>query len=291
MITVFTPAYNRAYILPALYDSLKRQTVKNFEWLVVDDGSSDETSALFAAWQGEENAFPIVYVRQENGGKHRAINRGVQLARGELFLIVDSDDHLVDTAVETVLKWANTLPKGEKWGGVAGLRIRADGSPIGTSFRGEFADATSLERDKLHIEGDKAEVFYTEILRKFPFPEFEGEKFVTESAVWYAIAAEGYRLRWFNEPVIVCEYLGDGLTKHAEDIKKRNPLGYLYYYGLCRRVQKGAKKKLAAVYHFYEVACALGWDKKKICRELKVTRVSLWLARAAKKVFGRENEI
>lgn len=290
MITVFTPAYNRAYILPALYASLKRQTVKDFEWLVVDDGSKDETAALLAAWQNEENAFPIVYERQENGGKHRAINRGVQLAKGDLFLIVDSDDHLVDNAIETVLKWANTLPDGGKWGGVAGLRVHADGMPIGTSFNGDFVDATSLEREKFHIDGDKAEVFYTEVLRKFPFPEFDGEKFITENTVWYAIAAEGYQLRWFNEPVILCEYLEDGLTRNALDVKKRNPLGYLYYYELCHRVQKGVKRKLAAIYHYYEVASMRGWDKKTICKEMKISRLTLWTARIAKTIFGRREE-
>lgn len=289
MITVFTPAYNRAYILPALYASLKRQTVKDFEWLAVDDGSSDETPALFAAWQNEENAFPIVYVRQENGGKHRAINRGVQLARGELFLIIDSDDYLVDTAIETILKWAKTLPDGGKWGGVAGLRIHADGTPIGASFKSEFVDATSLEREKFHIDGDKAEVFYTEVLRKFPFPEFEGEKFVTESVVWYAIAAEGYRLRWFNEPVIVCEYLEDGLTRNAAEVKRRNPLGYLYYYQLCHSVRKGCRNRLSAVCLYAELAETLGRGKRQICKELHISRVTLGFARLAKKIFGNRH--
>ncbi len=287
MITVFTPAYNRAYILPALYQSLRRQTVKDFEWVVVDDGSSDGTAALFEEWKGEENGFPIVYERQENGGKHRAVNRGVRLARGELFLIVDSDDYLVDNAIETVLKWVDTLEEGKKWGGVAGLKVYPDGKDLGTSFSGKFTDATSLEREKFRITGDKAEVFYTEVLKKFPFPEFDGENFLTESAVWYAIAAEGYKLRWFNEPVIVCEYLSDGLTRNAEGIKKRNPLGYLYYYALCRRVRRGIKNKLAAVYHYYEVASPLGRDKKQICKELRVSRLTLYGAIAAKKLFGK----
>lgn len=288
MITVFTPAYNRAYTLPALYASLKRQTVTDFEWLVVDDGSTDDTAALFSAWRNEENPFPIAYVRQENGGKHRAINRGVPLAKGELFLIVDSDDHLVDNAIETVVKWAATLPEGERWGGVAGLRVRDDGKPLGTSFSGEYVDATSLERDKLHITGDKAEVFYTDVLKQFPFPEFEGEKFLTESTVWFAIAAAGYKLRWFNEPVIVCEYLDDGLTKNNDAIKARNPRGYLYYYKMCRELCRGPKNKLRAIYHYYEV-CRLsesGKSKREICRELHTSRIMLLASRVAYKIFG-----
>ena len=99
-ITVFTPTYNRAYILENLYRSLQRQTCKTFEWLVVDDGSADNTKELFERWQQEDNFFPIRYVKQENGGKCRAINQGLKLADGELFFTVDSDDYLTDDALE-----------------------------------------------------------------------------------------------------------------------------------------------------------------------------------------------
>ncbi len=286
MVTVFTPAYNRAHLLPVLYASLKKQTSKNFEWVVVDDGSSDGTAELLEKWE-KEKEVPLRFVRQENGGKHRAVNRGVSLAKGELFLIVDSDDHLEENAVETLIKWQKSLDGGGKWGGVAGLKVHADGSDLGTSFKGGFVDATSLEREKYNITGDKAEAFFTEVLRAFPFPEFEGEKFVTENTVWYAIAAAGYKLRWFNEPVIVCEYLEDGLTRNAEEVRRRNPLGYLYYFALCRRVQRGPRRKLAAVWHYYALATSLGWDKKRICRELHVSRFTLLIARVAKKLFGK----
>lgn len=104
MITIFTPTYNRAYRLPNLYKSLQEQTCKDFEWLVVDDGSTDNTSKLFEQWQAEENSFPIRYFKQPNGGKHRAINRGVKEAKGELFFIVDSDDTLSSNAIRIVFE-------------------------------------------------------------------------------------------------------------------------------------------------------------------------------------------
>ena len=103
MITVFTPTYNRAYIIENLYKSLQRQTFKDFEWLVIDDGSTDNTEELFASWTNEIS-FPVRYIKQQNGGKHRAINRGVKEANGELFFIVDCDDYLREDAVETILE-------------------------------------------------------------------------------------------------------------------------------------------------------------------------------------------
>ena len=128
-ITVFTPTYNRAYIIENLYRSIQRQTYRGFEWLVVDDGSSDGTEALFAKWMEEDNDFAIRYIKQENGGKCRAINRGVQEARGEFFFTVDSDDYLTDDALEKVAKWAEELPKDEKY---CGFSANLGYSPIET---------------------------------------------------------------------------------------------------------------------------------------------------------------
>ena len=114
-ITVFTPTYNRAYILETLYHSLQRQTFADFEWLIVDDGSSDGTDSLVRSWQADQNPFPIRYVYQENGGKCRAINRGLELAAGELFFTVDSDDYLTDDALEKAVRWEAELPKDQKF--------------------------------------------------------------------------------------------------------------------------------------------------------------------------------
>lgn len=222
-ITVFTPTFNRGYIIENLYKSLQRQSYKNFQWIVIDDGSEDDTEKLFEKWTNEDNLFDITYKKVKNGGKHRAINRAIEIAEGELFFIVDSDDYLTDHALEKVIKWEETIKNKNEFAGVAGVRGYSINSRIGNTFKGEYIDATSLERNKNNITGDKAEVFYLDILKKYKFPEFEGEKFVTEKVVWNQIAYDGYKIRWFNEIIYICDYLEDGLTKSMSRIELENP--------------------------------------------------------------------
>ena len=228
MITVFTPTYNRANLLPDLYESLKRQTCKDFEWVIVDDGSTDDTEKLVNSWLPQAD-FSVLYIKKENGGKQRAVNLGLQQAKGEWFFIVDSDDILTDNAIETALRWANTIEDKDYFGGVAGLKGYKDGKAIGSSFEGEYLDATTLERPKYNITGDKAEIFATEVLKKFPFPEFEGEKFVPEALVYNRIAQAGYKLRWFNEVIYLVEYQPDGYSANTDRLLISNWKGYSLY--------------------------------------------------------------
>lgn len=252
-ITVFTPTYNRAFIIERLYKSLQRQSFTDFEWLVIDDGSSDNTMELFDAWKLESNAFPISYIKTNNGGKHRAINRATELAAGQLFFIVDSDDYLTDDALEIIDKWEGSLDHKTRFAGVAGRKGYDGDSYIGTTFAGEFVDATSLERDKYNIDGDKAEVFYTHILKQYKFQEFEGENFITENTVWERLAADGYKLRWFNETIYICEYLEDGLSKNAMKNYVNNPQGsasYIKHQLLYKN--KNLRWKMSNYSFFYE---------------------------------------
>lgn len=228
-ITIFTATYNRSYIIENLYNSLKRQTVKEFEWVVVDDGSTDETINLLRKWSRNDNCFPIRFVQTRNGGKHRAINIGTEMAKGELFFIVDSDDYLPDKAVETILKWYSDIENDTNFAGLGGLKSFPDLKLVGKTFNGESKDATSLERAKLKITGDKAEIFKTKILKKYKFPEINNEKFITESIIWNRIANDGLKLRWFNEVVYICEYLDDGLTKNSDEVFINNFEGYTLY--------------------------------------------------------------
>ena len=138
-----------------------------------------------------------------------------------------------ENAIELLKSWLQEIQGIPELCGVAGQKALADGKPVGNSFEGkDYVDASSLERKKLHIEGDKAEVFDTEVLRDHPFPEFDGEFFVTEAVCWNAIAADGYKIRWFHEPIYYVEYLEEGLTKTgANDLSGHiaNFQGYTYY--------------------------------------------------------------
>lgn len=240
MITVFTPTYNRGYIIESLYRSLQKQTFRDFEWIVVDDGSTDSTEALFAKFLEEDNDFKITYIKKENGGKHRAINIGLDLAKGDLFFIVDSDDSLPPHSLQKIREIEKTIPEKEKhhFGGVCGLKGYSPDKIVGRTFDGDYLDITSLDRDKYHITGDKSEVFYTDVLRKFKFPEFDGENFVTECVVWDKIAFEGYLLRFFNDIVYICDYLPDGLTAQGASLLWKNPKGYGLYLSQCGRFGK-----------------------------------------------------
>ncbi len=231
-ITVFTPTYNRAYIIENLYRSLQRQTYQNFEWLVVDDGSKDNTEEIFAAWMREENPFPIRYIQQENGGKCRAINHGLKEARGDLFFTVDSDDYLTDDALEKIVKWESELPKDEKYCGFTGNRGTSPTETPCILFEGGYLDGNSFDRYAMQ-DGDKGErafVFYTDIHRQYPYPEFPGEKFMTEAVAWDQMAFDGYKMRFYNDIIWIWEYKADGLTKKGYQVFLDNPRGTALFF-------------------------------------------------------------
>lgn len=280
MITVFTPAYNRACFLDRLYRSLERQTCKAFEWLVVDDGSTDGTAAYFADMSKQPTSFSVTYIRQENGGKHRAINRGVQAARGELFFIVDSDDYLTDDAIEKLSAWAAALDETHKWAGVSGMRGYSRSEYIGEAISGRrmYIDAKNTERDKRCLRGDKAEAYFTEILRQYPFPAFDGETFLTEEVVWNRIARDGYYIRWYNDIIYICEYLDGGLTKSGDEKYKRNPQGVLCWTKQQLEIfPRNIRKKLAAIYRYYVAADG----RKTIGQIADDIGISIWMCRLA----------
>jgi len=224
MVTIFTPTYNRGSLLGKLYESLKKQSCKEFEWIIVDDGSTDDTEQVVNTFINE-GEIDITYQRQSNGGKHVAINTGVSLANGRYFFIVDSDDCLPSNSIEIIYKWLRTIDNDDSFAGVGGLKSFPN-KLIGTTFDGEFVDCKSTERNKYNITGDKAEIFKLAILKKYPFPRFDGEKFITESVVWNKISLDGYKIRWFNEVIYYGEYLDGGLTKTRGNFYK-NYQGYI----------------------------------------------------------------
>lgn len=236
MITVFTPTYNRAHTLRRLYDSLCRQTYHNFEWIIVDDGSNDDTRQLCESFK-QDLQFPLHYYYQKNQGKHVAINTGAKEAQGEWFFMVDSDDYLVPDSLELSDRYLQQVLDDDTYAGVAGWKTSPDGNPLmgwGTTsktqlsktvrerYEVEYIDATPYDyRHKYDIQGDRSEVIRTELVRKYPFPRFEGENFMTENWLWQSVSNEGLKLRWFNRGTMVCEYLDDGLTQNAQENLKR----------------------------------------------------------------------
>lgn len=231
-ITILTPTYNRASLLPRLFDSLLRQTNKDFEWIVVDDGSTDDTREVVANLKEKcGGAFPMDYVYKANGGKHMAINMGVTRAQGELFFIVDSDDLLTDDALETVANSWHDISDDKSFAGIAGLDIAMDTREvIGSGLPQEHIDCNAIDiRYRHHVTGDMKEVFRTEVLREFPFPEFAGERFCPEQLVWFRMARR-YRLRYINKPIYIADYQPDGITAGITRARMRNPSASMLTY-------------------------------------------------------------
>lgn len=231
-ITILTPTYNRASLLPRLFDSLLRQTNKDFEWIVVDDGSTDDTREVVANLKEKcGGAFPMGYVYKANGGKHMAINIGAERARGELLFIADSDDLLTDDALETVANSWHDISDDKSFAGIAGLDITMDTSEvIGSGLPQEHIDCNAIDiRYRHHVTGDMKEVFRTEVLREFPFPEFAGERFCPEQLVWFRMARR-YRLRYINKPIYIADYQPDGITAGITRARMRNPSASMLTY-------------------------------------------------------------
>lgn len=229
MITVFTPTYNRASLLSRLYDTLILQTYKNFEWIIVDDGSKDNTKEVVNSFVAERK-IDIHFVQQENGGKHRAINTGVSLAKGELFFILDSDDVLPNNALELVAENYKSIKDNASFAGVSGIDGYFDGQSIGTGLPSELLNCNSVDiRYKYHIKGDMKEIFRTSVMKEFPFPNIEGEKFCPEVLVWNRIARK-YKLRYFNKIIYKVEYQPEGLTSNIVKARMNSPIASMICY-------------------------------------------------------------
>lgn len=246
MITVFTPTYNRANLLPRLYESLCAQDCKDFEWFVIDDGSVDDTGKLFDVWSKKDVGFSIHYVKVQNGGKQRAINKALEMVDCDYFFIVDSDDILTHDAISFIYHAFNTLPLDDSFIGVSVVKGDFNGRPL---FRipqidseEGFIDCNNIERPKYGLQSDMAEVYYTDKLKKYKFPVWKGETFTPEAVVWDRMAMDGYRLRWFSKVAYLCEYQEDGLTNSTWKLLKHNPMGYAMLFNTQLMVNEYLKK-------------------------------------------------
>lgn len=224
-LTILTPTFNRRERLCKLYNSLQKQTCKEFEWLIVDDGSNDNTKELVNKWMKKKDV-KVRYIYKENGGKHTALNLGIKIVESELIFIVDSDDWLSEDAVDIILRYHQRYSKTDNLCGYAFLRTFPDGKINGKEFVPNEMLASYIE-SRINSDdtmSDKAEVFYTKCLREFPFPEYDGEKFLGEDIVWIRMGQK-YQMVHINHAIYVGNYLENGLTFNRRKHNIKSPVG------------------------------------------------------------------
>jgi len=224
MITVITPTYNRVGIIKNVYDSLLNQTNYDFEWIVIDDGSKDNTKEMIDSFI-KDKKIKISYFFKQNGGKHTALNLGIKKAKGDYILILDSDDTLLPDAIEKVIKKWEQYDADKSVACLSFLKVYPNNQTIGKEYNGSDIKSNNIDfRYNQNLLGDMCEVFKTEILKKYPFPVYENERFLSEAIVWNQIAFD-YNTIYINEPIYVADYLTDGLSKNWFKLVVNNPLG------------------------------------------------------------------
>ncbi len=226
-LTVFTPAYNRAYSIHLCYESLCRQTCKDFVWLVIDDGSTDNTAELIGEWQKKDNGFEIRYIYKENGGMHTAHNTAYENIDTELTVCIDSDDYMTDDAVRKIVNcWKKYAD--EKYAGIIALDMFENGEIIGKELECDRFDTTLKGYYQRGGAGDKKLIYRNDVMNKYPpYPAFEGEKYVS-LAYKYEKADKDYTMIILNEPVCVVEYMTDGSSVNMYRQYVKNPRGFAF---------------------------------------------------------------
>ena len=219
-VTVLTPTFNRSELLKRCYDSLKKQTIKDFEWLIIDDGSTDNTESVVKEIQ-QSSSINIRYIKKQNGGKHTALNIGFEKADSRYLIVLDSDDELVPTAIETIIARWESEKNNHTIGALVFLKADHKNRIVGAPFP---KDGEVISKFKQKHIGDKAEVFRTTLLKSYKYPVFPGERYIGMSYVWDQIALN-YKFAYFNEVIYLCEYLDDGITKSGWKMRIRNPRG------------------------------------------------------------------
>ena len=226
-LTIFTPSYNRAYTLHKCYESLKKQTSKDFCWLIIDDGSTDNTKELVDNWI-DENIIEIKYHYQNNQGMHGAHNTAYELIDTELNVCIDSDDYMPEDAVEKIIEFWNKN-KRDDLAGIIALDAYTDGTIIGEKFPEGMKETTLFEVNNIHkIPGDKKLVYRTELIKEYPYPLFEGERYVGLAYKYYKLD-EKYKLATLNEVLCIVEYLEDGSSMNMLNQYRKNPKGFAFY--------------------------------------------------------------
>lgn len=249
VLTVFTPTYNRAHTLLRTYESLLQQDCKEFIWLIIDDGSTDNTAELVKSWQSKENGFEIRYIYKENGGMHTAHNTAYENIDTELNTCIDSDDKLAPGAVRMILdKWERVRDQG--YAGMIGLDADFDNNVIGKGFPEGMTETTVIGYYSAGGSGDKKLVYRTDIINQYPaYPVFEGEKYVS-LAYKYRLIDQKYKMAVLDEVLCNVEYQPDGSSGTMWKQYLRNPKGFAFWRKVCMRYPESKKRLLVDCIHY-----------------------------------------
>lgn len=248
-LTVFTPTYNRAHTLKRTYDSLLEQSCKNFIWLIIDDGSTDNTRELVDEWRKNENGFEIQYIYKENGGMHTAHNVAYENIHTELNVCIDSDDCMGKNAVQLILdKWDQVYDKG--YAGIIGLDADFEGNVIGCGFPGDLQETTVIGYYHSGGKGDKKLVYRTDIINKYPpYPVFEGEKYVALSYK-YRLIDQTYKMAVLNQVLCNVEYQEEGSSMNMYKQYVQNPKGFAFWRRITMQYPVSKKRQIVDCIHY-----------------------------------------
>lgn len=253
LITVLTPTYNRGSLLKNLYKSLCQQEVMNFNWLIIDDGSNDDTELVVKSFK--QQCFNIRYFYKENGGKHTAINYAMSYISTPLTIIVDSDDLLLSFATRIIeeyfKKYENRI---DCLCSFSFLRCYSNGNPIVSLDKDEFISSYPICRVKENRPGDMAEVYISNVLKSYRFPEIIGERFLSEDVVWISMGIS-YKTVYINKAIYMTEYLEGGLTSKDKKAKFSSPIGSMYRGLALMNKECGIKANIrgAIIYDCYKI--------------------------------------
>ena len=265
LVSILTPSFNRASLLKKLYDSLRNQSDFSFEWLIVDDGSNDNTRDVCNSFTKDK--FDIKYIYKENGGKHTAINEGIKYCKGILTFIVDSDDWLTLNAIEEIKKYYFKYNNLNDIAGFSFLRQYHDGQlNITSNHENEYIASYNKVRIYEQRVGDMAEVYFTNILKQYPFPVFENEKFLGEDVIWIEIGKK-YNLVFINEPIYVSKYLDNGLTKNRRYNNIKSCNGCYYRAKEILNIKLPFKLKIKTIIQLYVYGKFAKKDYKQIKKD------------------------
>ena len=249
LLTIFTPSYNRAHTLYRTYKSLLKQNCRDFLWLIVDDGSTDNTKDIVKSWQNKDNGFEIRYIYKENGGMHTAHNTAYENIDTLLNVCIDSDDCLADNAIEKILdKWETIKDSG--YAGIIGLDADFNGNVIGVGFPKNMSETTLFEYYANGGKGDKKLVYRTDIINKYPpYPVFENEKYVA-LAYKYRLIDQDYKLSVLNDVLCNVEYQPDGSSSSMYKQYINNPKGFAFWRKICMQYPESKKRVFIDCIHY-----------------------------------------